>query len=122
LASHENKIDAVIELIANGPNLNIKDNYNQTALDYSETLGHTEIVKELIKKGADISSNVFNKYTELVFEELQKRIGEDEWTSVITFILNARKKYKEDDIHHCCQELLKLEKIPSQHKLVLLSF
>lgn len=40
-------------MIRNGADVNVKDNYGRTALDYATARGHKDIVDLLIKNGAE---------------------------------------------------------------------
>jgi len=57
MAAARGDLDAVKAFIAKGVNINTREkNYDQdTALTFASNLGHTEIVKYLIEKGADIN-------------------------------------------------------------------
>jgi len=52
-AVDENDIDTIVSLIASGVNLNQKDSMGKTALHYAVEYGMHEIIKVLIKNGAD---------------------------------------------------------------------
>ncbi|MEI0518875.1 ankyrin repeat domain-containing protein [Brachyspira murdochii] len=55
-ASKNNDLETLKALIENGADVNVKDDYNKTALMYASEKGHLEIVKYLLDKGADINA------------------------------------------------------------------
>ncbi len=66
-ASKNGDTKKVKELLSLGADINIQNNYSNTALIYAAREGHTETVKELIKAGADINIQSNGDRTALIF-------------------------------------------------------
>ncbi len=59
-ACKNGNIDLVKKMLSYGADVNVKTNYESTALHWASIYGHTEIVKLLLEHGADV--NVKDKY------------------------------------------------------------
>jgi len=57
-AVEKGNIEAVLKHIANGEDINTKDEWNSTPLFYAAYGGHKEIAELLIAKGADVNAKV----------------------------------------------------------------
>jgi ankyrin repeat protein len=110
----EGNIDQIRELVANGIDINSKDQKNEcTALMYASEAEHVESVRELIKLGADVNCQSNIGTTALIFasgnlecvQELIKA-GADiniQNNNGLTALISASKKEKID----CIRELIK---------------
>ncbi len=67
LAAAMGKTKRVKVLIKAGVNVNVKDEYNWTALSGSASNGHIDIVKILIEAGANIKETDGDKFGETFF-------------------------------------------------------
>src|SRR6185503_20457349 len=55
-ATRQNNLEKVLLLLANGTDINAKDQYGQTALMNAAHRGQVELVRLLLEKGADLNT------------------------------------------------------------------
>ena len=72
-AAKDGNLPTVQTLLAEGANINAKDNHGQTALFMAAFGGHTEIVKLLLGKGADVNAKDNDGATGLMIAALSGR-------------------------------------------------
>jgi len=122
LAVYNRNIEVVRELIKNGAKLNIRDNSGNTALDYAVIWKYKEIVDEFMST-PHIEFNIFLNHPKLVFEELHKRMREEnEWLSVTLYFLQNQENYTELEFLDIVHELLKTKGIPENLVILFSAF
>ena len=91
------QINAIVSLLSQNINLNFRDKYDRSALDYAITLNNTEIVKLLIKYGADLNQKDANGNTPLFFALFSRYKGVSNSENIKLVIenganINARRR------------------------------
>ena len=81
----KNDIESVKEYIAIGGNINIQDEYGNTALILASHYGHTEVAKLLIEVGAKLDIQNKDGYTALICA------SKNGYTEIVKLLKNKHK-------------------------------